>query len=406
MSRPGDNAAAGLRIVAFPFHDWRKGDVEGRRWRDAHVIDALATMPEVERILVVDRPLSLAERAIRRRPGWARGEVAAERDLQGARARVSRMNDKVSVLDIHVGDVVSPLVKRRGWWFQTFAEARIHELIRWAAGAAEIDRPTVFAWTPTVAPAIRALEPRALLFDSLDNWISHARLRSLAGQAADAYADLLPTADVVVAPAPASRAILERWASQVTVIPNGVDPRMFEGPFDRPADLPDGPVVGYTGSLGSRIDAPLAAGTASVLPDVAFAFVGPIFERSAIRPLRGIPNVHVLGDRHYSRMPAYVANFDLAWIPHLVGEGETGGDPIKMYEYWAASREVVATMIDGLDQWTDRLHMVRRADDAATTIAGLLDGSIPAKHPTVPPDRTWDAIARQMLELLAARRAG
>jgi glycosyltransferase involved in cell wall biosynthesis len=267
-----------------------------------------------------------------------------------------------------------------------------------------MQRPAIFAWTPAVAPAVAALEPQAVLFDSLDNWLIHPRLRRQARLASEAYATLLPTATAVVASAPASRDVLVRYADRVSIIPNGVDPAAFGGLHDRPLDLPPSPVVGYAGVLSSRIDAGLIAAVAAALPDVAFAFVGPVFERAAIRSIQGLPNVHLLGNRHYSQIPAYLAHFDLAWIPHAVGPGETGGDPIKLYEYWAAGREVVSTPIDGLEAWGDQVHLVRNATEAAGTIAGLLAGSIELRAAPVPPERTWDAIARRMLDLLAAGR--
>ena len=390
-----------VRIVAFPYHDWRKGDVEGRRWRDAHLIEALAALPDVEQILVIDRPVSLAERMIRRTGGWVEGTVLAERGDRLSRARITTVSEKIQVLDIHVPDLAGPLLRRRGWWFDTFADRRVLGHLRWAVAATGTDDPVGFAWTPTVAPAIAAINPSAFLFDSLDNWMIHPRLRDQRSRAAAGYAALLPAASAVVASAPASRAVLERWADGVVVIPNGVDPGAFQGRFDRPPDLPAGPVVGYAGSLSSRIDVDLVVETAAGLPDVSFVFVGPTFESAPIRRMRGISNIHLLGNRHYAMVPGYVSHFDVAWIPHAVGRGETGGDPIKMYEYWAAGREVVATPIDGLDAWADRLHLVSDPAAASRSITGLIRGTVAPKHATVPPDRTWDAIARRMLGLLA-----
>lgn len=398
---PGTGTRA-LCIVAFPYHDWRKGDAEGRRWRDAHLIEALAGFPEVQRILIVDRPVSLAERLIRRHHPWAAGLTTAERRADRTRARITRVAEKIDVLDIHVPDLFSPVILNRGWWFRSFRDQRVLDHIRWAIRETGMQQPTVFAWTPAVAPAVAAIDPAAILFDSLDNWLIHPRLRKQAGLAADAYASLLPRATAVIASAPASQAVLARWAAGAIVIPNGVDPAVFGGSSERPADLPPAPVVGYAGVLSSRIDAHLIAAVAESLPSVAFVFVGPVFERGAIRPIRGLPNVHLLGNRHYSLVPAYIQHFDVAWIPHAVGRGETGGDPIKMYEYWAAGREVVSTRIDGLDAWADRLHLVRSADEATRTIVGLLKGTIARKFATVPPDRTWDAIAARMVRLVSA----
>jgi len=176
--------------------------------------------------------------------------------------------------------------------------------------------------------------------------------------------------------------------------------------------------VGYAGTLGPRLDEGFIVEVARRLRDVSFVFIGQDPSRRLVDAIAGRrvrfglnrrsgslhtePNVLMLGDRHYSRVPAYVQAFDIGWIPHAVGEGESGGDPIKMYEYWAAGREVIATPIDGLDRWPDRLHLVNDAAEAARTIDGLLNGSIAPKHATVPPDRTWKAIADRMIRELSA----
>ena len=52
-------------------------------------------------------------------------------------------------------------------------------------------------------------------------------------------------------------------------------------------------------------------------------FVGPALEPDLVRPLEGLANVRLLGDRRVEDVPAYLAAFDVAWIPHRVGEGET-----------------------------------------------------------------------------------
>lgn len=388
-----------MKLVVFPYHDWRKADIEGHRWRDAHLIDALAARTDVERILVVDRPVSLAERVRHRSPGFAQGRTVAERRRRAVRARLTAVDERIHVLDVHVPDVLGPIRLRREWWFRTFAEARVLDAITWAATTSGMDRPRVIAWLPTVAPAVAALQPSGLVFDSLDNWMIHPGLRRYAASAAAGYAAMLPTASGVAASAPASRDVLLRWADHVEVIPNGVDPGTFAGSHARPRDLPPGAVIGYAGSLAQRVDSELVAAVARDMPEVAFVFIGQLLDPSSIAAMRGIPNIHILGDRHYKEIPAYLAHFDVAWIPHRVGPGESGGDPIKLYEYWAAGREVVSTRIDGLDVWSDRVHFVADVPLVTALLRGLLDGTVPAKHAQVPSDRTWDAIADRIVAM-------
>jgi glycosyltransferase involved in cell wall biosynthesis len=389
-----------VRIAAFPFHDWRKGEVEGIRWRDGHLLETIGRDERCERLLIVDRPVSLAERLSTRRSPFVRGRTIDERRSSRRAARITEVREGIEVLDMAVPDLIGPAIRGRGWWFDIFDDRWVLESLDWAVRARLGPRPAAMAWTPTVASAIERLDPARFLFDSLDNWLIHPTLRRHATDAVGAYAALLRRADAVVASAPASREVLQRWTPDVEVIPNGVDPEAFSEPRARPGDLPPGPVVGYAGSLAARIDAQLVVDVARALPEVAFVFIGRTLDQRPVAALRNVPNIHVLGNRHYADLPSYLQHFDVAWIPHAVGQGETGGDPIKLYEYWAAGRQTVATPIDGLERWSNQLHLVRTADEAAAAIRGLLDGTR-ARTPTqVPATRTWRAIADRMLTLL------
>jgi glycosyltransferase involved in cell wall biosynthesis len=113
--------------------------------------------------------------------------------------------------------------------------------------------------------------------------------------------------------------------------------------------------------------------------------------------MRATSNVRILGDRHYSLLPSYLQHFDVAWIPHRVGEGETGGDPIKLYEYWAAGCPVVSTPIDGLGRWGERLTLASTTDEMRSAIRRLQQDPVQTR---VPSDRTWAAIADRILASL------
>ena len=384
------------RILTFPFHDWRKLHVEGFRTRDAHILEAFARRSDVERILVVDRPSSLAERVLRRTAVRATGSVDREWESGAAQASLTEVSSRTFVLDIATRDFVHPVRRRRGWWFDVFASADVRAAIDEAVAQVLGAPSDTIAWVPTVAPVLFGRAGR-VAFDSLDNWLIHPTLRRHASEAEAAYASILPRADQVFASGPASARALARWRPDITLLPNGVDAEVFAGPVERPGDLPAGPIVGYAGKLAERIDDGLVVAVAAGLPDVQFVFVGPVMDGGAIRAMRKQPNVQILGDRSYSEIPAYLRSFDVAWIPHRVGQGETGGDPIKLYEYWAADRQVVSTRIDGSEAWSTQVHLVDDAGQAAATIRGLLVGETAPLPTAIPAGRTWDEIAEAIL---------
>ena len=101
------------------------------------------------------------------------------------------------------------------------------EMIDWALRVLDLAEVSAIAWTPSVGPAVQRIQPAAFVFDSLDNWITHPILRRNEAEARIGYAALLPNATAVVAPSPASRTILQEWAANVVVIPNGVDVARF-----------------------------------------------------------------------------------------------------------------------------------------------------------------------------------
>lgn len=382
-----------MRIVAFPFHDWQKGIREGFRTRDGHLMQAFARREDVERLLVINRPTSLIERRLRPR-GPIPGDRFAERRQGRFSARLTAVDAKIVTLDVDTPELVHPLLERRGWWFRVFGLPPVQDLILWGIAAAGSEGAPVIAWMPTPYRTIERLRSARFVFDSLDNWLIHPVLRRQAEAAARGYAELLPMADAVIAAAPRSAEVLSRWYAGVQIIPNGVDSSDWKLDRARPSDLPSGTVVGYAGKLAHRIDTELVRDVARRRPDLEFVFVGPILEDGPIKPLRSIPNVHLLGDRHYERLPAYVRHFDVAWIPHRVGEGESGGDPIKLYEYWAAGRPVVTTPIDGMEAWAASLAVASGVDGVVAGIERMLSAPV---VPPVPPEREWSAIAERFV---------
>lgn len=50
-----------VNVVIVPFHDYKKWNEEGFRTRDAHVCEHFSENSEIEKILVINRPTSLAE---------------------------------------------------------------------------------------------------------------------------------------------------------------------------------------------------------------------------------------------------------------------------------------------------------------------------------------------------------
>jgi UDP-galactopyranose mutase len=136
---------------------------------------------------------------------------------------------------------------------------------------------------------------------------------------------------------------------------------------DDQAELPH-PRLGYFGVIDERIDLELIAAVADARPDWQIVMLGPVVKISPDSlPCR--PNIHYLGQKPYSELPAYVAGWDLAIMPFARNEATRFISPTKTPEYLAAGRPVVSTSIRDVVQPYGRERLVSIADDPEHFVA-------------------------------------
>jgi len=147
--------------------------------------------------------------------------------------------------------------------------------------------------------------------------------------------------------------MLERFPKEkVLYLPNGVEYEHFQVERDlsrindymKSIVLQGKPVIGYYGALASWIDYELIACCAEKKPEWNFVLIGVDYDGSLSAYMRKFPqNVHYLGVIPYRELPHYAIWFDVALIPFRRGEIARSTSPIKMYEYMALKKPIVAT---------------------------------------------------------------
>ena len=135
-----------------------------------------------------------------------------------------------------------------------------------------------------------------------------------------------------------------------------------------------GPVIGYIGYLNrERLDAELIESVAAARPDWQFVFLGP---EATPRPLGDdLPrrdNVHLLPAVPYEELPGWLKGFDVCMLPNRLNEHTRGNDPIKLFDYLASGRPVVATPTAGTAELADVLHIAEGADAFLASLEAAL----------------------------------
>ncbi len=273
--------------------------------------------------------------------------------------------------------------------------------IDWHASAAIVVSPL---WTPW----LDELPFAQVVYDCIDELRVHVPRAELVPLYQDWENQLIARADAAVVTAATLGAGLRarRPDLPLTVIRNGVDVERFTrlaAETPRPADLPAGrPIVGFVGALYDWIDWELIAATAARCPELEFVLVGPHDGRGDVQRVAALPNVRLLGPRPYAHVPAYIAAFDVCWVPFRQDDVGRAANPVKIYEYLALGKPVVTTPVADTDAFGDLVRVVRTADEAAGALRGYLaEPADPAAAIAFARENSWDRRAREYVEWLA-----
>lgn len=188
----------------------------------------------------------------------------------------------------------------------------------------------------------------------------------------------------------------------VTLIPNAVDVEFYRQPQPRPADLPDGPVALYLGTIHTdRIDVDLCVSTARDLGENGtLVLVGPHpLAADDLQRLRAA-GVLLMGAKPAAEVPGYLQHADVLLVPHVVTPFTMSLDPIKRYEYAAVGRRVVSTPVTGFVDADDPCVTVASGEDFVARVRAAMSRRPP---PPADPQRgtaTWANRAEEMTGVL------
>jgi glycosyltransferase involved in cell wall biosynthesis len=161
-------------------------------------------------------------------------------------------------------------------------------------------------------------------------------------------ARLIRRVDEVIVHSPALLEKKGRLNPNTRMIPNGVDFAALVTSRSEPSDLAGipRPRVGYVGVIKEQLDLPLLATLAERHPDWHFVLVGPNQARpAAMTRLNARPNVHLLGAKPVTDVPAYLQHMDVGIMPYVLDGYTKFIYPLKLHEYFASGLPVVATPV-------------------------------------------------------------
>lgn len=278
-------------------------------------------------------------------------------------------------------------------WFPRMLDELRHEF----GIVAAVSIVQVATWTRVVEKARERLGWK-VVYDCMDEWKNFPGLGDALLREEER---LVGTADVV---AVSGTLLFEKWRSaRPVLVRNAADFDFYESaPRENLLGEAKRPVIGYFGAIASWFDVELVRFAASQRPDATFVLIGGVFDVS-VAALERLPNVRLLGQQPYSRMPSYLASFDACIIPFIVDEITAATDPVKFYEYVSLGKPVVTTPMPELASYGELLYVASTPPEFVAKLDQAVrenDPDLAARRVALARENTWTARAETLREAI------
>lgn len=237
-------------------------------------------------------------------------------------------------------------------------------------------------------------------YDLLDEWNTALGEKWYTEKA---ESEVIDASQVLVATVPRLTERLERISHRsVYSLPNAVNTRLFNPDryYEKPADFPDAEWTAiYIGALwGEWFDWDLLTGLAIRYPEAAIVVVGDYRKQCPNPP----QNLHFLGLKLQRALPAYLAHANVAVIPWKVNPITQATSPLKIYEYLAMRKPVVAPAIDPL-RGIPGVYLAKDEQDFLDQVGAVRKMPLPQDEITqFIRENNWNARVNHLLEQMKA----
>ncbi|HWO93360.1 MAG TPA: oligosaccharide flippase family protein [Dehalococcoidia bacterium] len=335
-SDPSDRALEGRDIVCLSFSAWDD------HWGTPQQL--ISRLGKRNRILYVEPPVSPMSffTGLRRK------------SFVWQRLRYSRVGPRHVDAGIWVAAPPMALPLR-----YTRPVSRANALImrRWLAKQVEeLGLRDVILWNfqPLMAGVAGAVNPALTIYHCVDDFTSVPKWWNRARDVQAREMECCLEADLVVCTGRELTNSRRVWNPRTHFVPNGADVELFakasspEIPVDPALSGIPGKVLLFLGVMDFRLDVDLLEYVARRAPHWSLVMVGLVKGDVDLSRLTSLPNVHLVDWQPPERLPGFLKSSDVCLIPYVTSQHTNHVFPLKLFEYLAAGKPVVATALKEL----------------------------------------------------------
>jgi len=367
-------------------------------WRNRHQL--FTRLARENKVLWVE-PRSSLRRTLRR---LRNGQLSWREVFRG---RVERVRPN---LYIYHDPIHLPLIARSP--FRELIQ-RLRDLsLRRAMRRLKMSSPILWLFLPGQVDLIGRYGEKLVIYHVVDEYSGYAGINETYRAIMRCMEErLLRRADLVFVTSEELYRSKSKYNSNTYWVPNAVDYPAFEAvvcknppPPNSIADLSH-PLVGYVGAINAKVNLELLRRVALEHPKWSFVLVGPVRvedsgDLAALKGLRALTNVRFIGRVDVTKVPEYIYACDVCLLPYKINPWTEHINSLKLYEYMACGRPIVATDIPIARRYAHVVRIAEGPDDFGRQIELALDEdneAMASRRRAVAAENTWD----QRVEMLS-----
>ena len=170
--------------------------------------------------------------------------------------------------------------------------------------------------------------------------------------------------------------------------------------------LPE-PRIGYVGKITPwRIDFNLLKYLVVNRPNWNIVMIGPIHPeaRSLVEEMSKLQNISFLGAKEYHSLSNFIKGFNACILPHMVDALTESMYPIKLYDYMATGKPIVATGIREALKFNNVIKVAHSKKEFLTCLDEIIDNKnypdSAEERIKVAKENSWDYRTNQLIEII------
>jgi GT2 family glycosyltransferase len=194
-------------------------------------------------------------------------------------------------------------------------------------------------------------------------------------------------------------------AQNITLLPNAGDYQHFSEAADKSLKIPSDlsniphPIIGYYGALAEWFDTNILESVANKHSDKSIVLIGNVTNSKIESLSKKYKNIYLLGEKPYSELPSYLQEFDVCTIPFILSDLIKATHPVKIFEYLAAGKPVVATKMPEILEMQN-IYFANQKDFSSQISTALLDKNKDIKkRQTIAKNNTWNIRSSDLISI-------